>query len=80
MQKVPIPPPGFAELTVDEKIDYVQSLWDHIAALPDQVPVPAWHRELLEERRQAYEANPTEGKSWEEVRDSITKKLSSIDE
>jgi len=28
---------GFDELTVEDKIDYVQSLWDRIAASADQV-------------------------------------------
>jgi hypothetical protein len=37
---VPLPPPGFDQLSVDEQIDYVQSLWDRIAASSDQVPVP----------------------------------------
>jgi len=30
-----MPPPGFDELPVDDKIDYVQLLWDRIAARPD---------------------------------------------
>ena len=41
---VPTPPPGFDELSVDEQIDFVQSLWERIAATPEQVPVPEWHR------------------------------------
>ena len=32
---VPLPPPGFDDLSVDEKIDYLQSLWDRIAATPE---------------------------------------------
>ncbi|MDX6447193.1 MAG: hypothetical protein QOH71_4267 [Blastocatellia bacterium] len=28
-QALPLPPPGFDSLSVDEQIDYVQSLWDH---------------------------------------------------
>jgi hypothetical protein len=31
-QPLPMPPPGFDELPVEEKIDYVQALWDRIAA------------------------------------------------
>lgn len=31
-KKVPTPPPGFDDLPVDEQIDFVQSLWDRIAA------------------------------------------------
>ena len=46
---VAIPPPGFDQLTVEEQIDYVQLLWERIAATPDQVPVPDWHRERARE-------------------------------
>jgi hypothetical protein len=36
-------------LSVDEKIDYLQSLWDRIAATPETIPVPEWHREILDD-------------------------------
>jgi hypothetical protein len=42
---VPLPPPGFDNLSVDEKIDYLQSLWNRIAATPETIPAPDWHRE-----------------------------------
>jgi hypothetical protein len=47
---VPLPPPGFDDLSVDEKIDYLQSLWDRIAAMPETIPVPHWHHEIIDER------------------------------
>jgi putative addiction module component (TIGR02574 family) len=68
---VAIPPPGCDELTVEEQIDYVQSLWERIAATPDQVPVPDWHREVLDERLKDYDANPDAGESWDVVRDRL---------
>jgi putative addiction module component (TIGR02574 family) len=65
----PLPPPGFDDLSVDEKIDYLQSLWDRIAATPETIPVPDWHREILDERLKDLEANPDAGDSWEVVQD-----------
>jgi putative addiction module component (TIGR02574 family) len=62
-----VPPPGFDDLSVDEKIDYVQALWDRITANPELVPVPDWHRELLAERLADFEANPEAGRTWEEI-------------
>ena len=41
-EQVPLPPPGFDELTVDEKLEYLDALWDRIAAHPNEVPVPEW--------------------------------------
>jgi hypothetical protein len=57
---VDIPPLGFDELTVEDQIDYVQSLWERIAATPGQVPVPEWQRD---DRLKEYEANLTPGES-----------------
>ena len=74
-RSVPIPPPGFDDLPVDEQIDYVQSLWDRIAAKPDEVPVPEWHKQALDERLESYRSNPNEGKSWDEVREQARRKL-----
>jgi putative addiction module component (TIGR02574 family) len=65
------PPAGFDALSVDEQIDYVQSLWDRIAAHPNRVPVPAWHLDELRERGRAYRAAPDKLRSWEEGRDRI---------
>ena len=72
---VPTPPPGFDDLPVDERIDFVQSLWDRIAATPEQVPVPEWHRRIIRERLEAYQANPAAGRFWTDVRTEIERKL-----
>ena len=51
------PPPGFDELTADEQVDYVQALWDRIAAREDQVSVPGWHRAELSRRLADHQAD-----------------------
>ena len=74
-QTLPTPPPGFDELTVDEKIDYIQSLWDRVTAGSEDIPVPEWHLRILDERMEAYRANPEEGSPWEEVYEDLQRKL-----
>ncbi|MGI8784706.1 MAG: addiction module protein [Acidobacteriota bacterium] len=74
-QNIPIPPLGFDDLSIDEKVDYVQSLWDLIAAKPEEVPIPDWHHQLLKERLASYRASPNEGTAWEEIRDELLRKL-----
>lgn len=76
---IPNPPPGFDDLTVSEQIDYVQALWDRIAASADQVPVPDWHQKIIRERLEAYRANPTAGRPWPEVRTDIKKNFEIVD-
>jgi putative addiction module component (TIGR02574 family) len=72
---IPSPPPGFDDLSVEERIDFVQSLWDRIAATPEQVPVPDWHRRIIREQLESYRADPTAGRPWADVRTEIAGKL-----
>ena len=72
---VPTPPPGFDDLSVEEQIDFVQSLWDRIAATPEQVPVPEWHQQILRECLASYKANPDSGRPWADVRAELERKL-----
>lgn len=74
-QPVPLSPPGFDELSVDEKIDYLQSLWDRIAATPETIPVPHWHREILDERLKDLQAEPRAGDGWKVVQERLRGKL-----
>lgn len=72
-----MPPPGFDELPVEEKIDYVQSLWDRIAADAEQVPLHEWQRQVLEDRLAAHRAAPHEARPWQEVLDRLEQRLKS---
>ena len=74
---LPMPPPGFESLSVAKKIAYVQSLWDVIAADAEQVPVPEWHKRILDERLAARRKNPGRSKPWSEVRRGILQSLRS---
>ena len=72
---LPLPPPGFDALPVEAQIDYVQSLWDHIAATVDQVPLQAWQQALLEERLAAHRRAPEEARPWQEVIERVQQHL-----
>ncbi len=61
---VPLPPPGFDDLSVDEKLDYLESLWDRIAAGADAIAVPGWHRDVLDKRLSDLHATPDAGDTW----------------
>lgn len=68
------PPPGFDDLSVEDKIDYVQALWDRIGADASNVPVPPWHVAELRDRDAAYDAAPDAVTSWSEVRGRILRR------
>ena len=73
--KVSNPPAGFDELTVEERLDYVESLWDRIAARPEAVPVPDWHLDVIEQRFNRGQAGSEDNRSWDDFRQELRAKL-----
>lgn len=51
-----------------ERIQFIEDAWESLVASPGSVPVPDWHRELLDERL----ADSTEigTRTWDEVKGS----------
>lgn len=68
-------PPEFRDATPDERIDFVQTLWDEIARNPESVPVTEEHKATLEKRLQAYDEDQDRGEPWSVVRDRILANL-----
>ena len=59
------------DLSLSEKLQLVEDLWDHIAASAGPLPVPDWQMEELQRRKRNYEANPDSGISWEDAKQRI---------
>jgi len=66
-----MPPPGFDELPPEEKLDYVQELWDRMAARPEDVIVPEWQKEIVRERLAAHRRGEGQSIPWTEVRKEL---------
>ena len=68
---LPPPPPGFDDLSPEDQVRYVGSLWDRIVADQDRLPVSDAQRALLRERLAAHRANPSAARPWSEVRREV---------
>ena len=58
---------GIDRLTVGERLDLIEQIWD---SLPDQVApsdVPAWHLAELARRRAVAAADPGAGTPWRDA-------------
>lgn len=73
--KVPFPPPGFDELSIEEQVEYAGALWDHVTSDPDRVPTPEWHKKILEERLARNGSNPSEWISWEDFEKKLEEEI-----
>ncbi len=58
-------------LSIPERIQLVEDIWDTIAEMPDEVRLTEAQRAELDSRLEAYHRNPQEGSPWEAVRQRI---------
>lgn len=61
-------------LSVSERIQLVEDIWDTIAEVPDEVGLTAEQKAELDRRLDAYHQNPDERSPWGLVRERIRSK------
>jgi putative addiction module component (TIGR02574 family) len=59
------------KLSVDERLQLVEDIWDSIAAEPPALAVPDEQIAELDRRLDEAAANPGHGRPWSEVRDRL---------
>jgi putative addiction module component (TIGR02574 family) len=62
---------GIHELSVRERLDLIEQIWDTLPAQIDLSEMPEWHREELAKRRVQAEAAPAVGAPYREVLDRL---------
>ncbi|MBV5303387.1 MAG: addiction module protein [Chlorobium sp.] len=62
------------ELSVPERIQLVEDIWDTISNEPEAVQLLDEEKKIIDERLEAYHRNPTLGAPWEDVYKRIVSK------
>ncbi len=60
-----------SKLSVTERIELVEEIWDSIASEPHELPLTNAQRIELDASLADYEKNPKLGSSWKETKKSI---------
>ncbi|MGE9297341.1 MAG: addiction module protein [Puniceicoccales bacterium] len=55
--------PNVQALSLAEKEKLAEEIWEDISRTRDSLPIPPEHLELLEERKKAFDQDPTQGRS-----------------
>ena len=55
-------------MTVVEKLQLMERLWDDLARRPQDVPSPDWHGDVLAERMKAVREGRTSFEDWDDVK------------
>ncbi len=59
------------QLSVTERIQLVEDIWDSIAAHPDGVALSQAQTEELDRRLEAYRQDPQTGATWQDVQSRV---------
>ncbi|MGH7774132.1 MAG: addiction module protein [Candidatus Binatia bacterium] len=56
------------QLTVAERVQLAEDIWDSIVASPESLPVTDAQKRELDRRREAHAKDTASTRSWEEIR------------
>ncbi|MEK7300046.1 MAG: addiction module protein [Nitrospirota bacterium] len=63
-------------MSLHEKLSAMESLWEDLVRTPDAIESPAWHKDILDERRQRAADGTSRFIDWETAKADIRTKLS----
>ena len=61
------------EMTVAEKLQAIEVLWDDLSRNPEDIPSPPWHEDVLAARQRQIDEGRAKFLSLDEFRQSIQK-------
>lgn len=61
-------------MPLEEKLELSEALWESIYASADELPIPEWHKQLLDESLERLDSHPEEGSTWDEVKTRLLDK------
>ena len=64
------------DMTLQEKLAVMESIWEDLARTPESIESPTWHKDILDERRQRLAEGSSRFTDWETAKADIRKNLS----
>jgi len=58
-------------MTFPEKLALLEALWIELSSEPDQIDIPQWHKDILDERMREAESGSVEIIDWEVAKQQI---------
>ncbi len=55
-------------MSVSEKLHVLESVWASLRQIPDELPRPEWHKQVLEERARRLESGEATLSTWEDAK------------
>jgi putative addiction module component (TIGR02574 family) len=59
------------QMPLSQKLALFETLWTELSSEPEQIEIPQWHKDTLDERLQAAERGEVEVIDWEIAKEQI---------
>lgn len=66
-----VTPLAIDQMTIEEKLQTMEALWDDLCQREEAVPVHAWQEEILDEREHLIQKGDAQFLDWEESKKRI---------
>ncbi len=64
------------DMTVSEKLQMMEALWEDLSRNADALESPEWHRDVLDERERRVASGEAHFSDWEQAKAHIRKRVS----
>ena len=64
------------KMSVEEKLQAMESLWDDLCSKAGDISSPAWHEEVLADRQAMQERGEDQFEDWDTAKRNIRSKVS----
>ena len=64
------------EMTLEEKLQTMEALWEDLSRNPDTLESPSWHEDVLRERQQRLSDGESSFMDWEQAKAYIRSRTS----
>ena len=71
-----VTPLAIDKMTIEEKLQTMEALWDDLCQHEEALPVHDWQKEILDERERLLEDGKAQFFDWEEAKKRIAKEIS----
>ena len=63
------------EMTVEEKLQLMEAIWDDLSRNAEQLPPPAWHGQALKALEEAIQRGEVTFEDWDAAKKSLRDEL-----
>ena len=63
------------EMSLEEKLQAMEALWDDLSREPDRIESPGWHEDVLKETERRVESGEATFSDWEKAKVSVRDRL-----